>query len=410
MPSSNTTPPPAAEPDEPPQNQTPPPAAEPDEPPQNQRDKEQLALLEDSFEQVLDATKHQDDKIGRLLTGIAFLTAATLALAALNSANYAARMFNVPPFTLPLGLVSISVFLLGVAVSVILLLAGLTQPLGLPGITDSRVPGSHIRYSQIYFLHISQMTRDEWQELWDHEPEHLRRRRIESLIKEIHSLANRTTFKQDRSSEGVAVFSFSLLAFAVSVIVIASTVDEPQGAVVGIELFDRVALSLLFGIYFWLQLALRVRHERQEIIGVEEARITTLFRLRNAFAITAALLVVATLIFARPWGSGVWLTVMIFVGITNLALLCWIVLIVSSRDGWARYRKAIPIAGTLALLAGATVSGFNGWYAGQLLTVVVAVLTLLVPTLLRPTLTVAKWRRDARTRNVQQPEQLPGVH
>ncbi|WLW55287.1 hypothetical protein [Streptomyces sp. YU58] len=381
----------------PPENQHSTPAAESDRPPEQVE--QQLGLLEGSFEQVLDATKHQDDKIGRLLTGIAFLTAATLALAALNSANYAARTFDVPPFTLPLGLVSISAFLLSVAVSVILLLAGLTQPLGLPGITDSGVAGSHTQYSQIYFLHISQMTREEWQELWRNEPEYLRRKRVDSLIKEIHSLAGRTTFKQDRSSEGVAVFSISLLAFAMSVILIASTVDEPQGKVVRLELFDRLALSLLFGLYFWLQLALRVRHERQEMTGNEEPAVVTLFRLRNTFAATSALLIVCTLIFARPWRAEVWLTVVIFAGITNLVILYWIVAIISRRERWARYQKIVPIVGTLILLGGAIVSGFNGWYAGQLLTVLVAVLALLVPTLLRPTLAFAKWRRDARARH-----------
>src|SRR5687767_12578535 len=59
-----------------------------------------LQLIEFSYREVLDATKHQDDKIGRMLTSVAFLTAAAMALAALSSAQFLTRNFKVPPFTL----------------------------------------------------------------------------------------------------------------------------------------------------------------------------------------------------------------------------------------------------------------------------------------------------------------------
>src|SRR5690349_18299080 len=85
-----------------------------------------LELITTSYDQVLDATKHQDDKIGQLLTSIAFLTAATIALAALEPAQVLARRFLIPPFRAPLGLISLSVFLLGIAFSVMLLLINLS--------------------------------------------------------------------------------------------------------------------------------------------------------------------------------------------------------------------------------------------------------------------------------------------
>lgn len=42
--------------------------------------KDELQLAKDSYKEVLDATKHQDERIGRFLTAIAFLVSAGIAL------------------------------------------------------------------------------------------------------------------------------------------------------------------------------------------------------------------------------------------------------------------------------------------------------------------------------------------
>lgn len=39
-----------------------------------------IARAEFTYREVLDATKHQDDKVGRFLTAISFLTAGTVAV------------------------------------------------------------------------------------------------------------------------------------------------------------------------------------------------------------------------------------------------------------------------------------------------------------------------------------------
>ncbi|MGV9568861.1 hypothetical protein ACWDRX_04220 [Streptomyces nigra] len=361
---------------------------------------EKLSLLKESFAEVLDATKHQDDNIGRLLTGVAFLTAAVLALAALNSGVYAARTFFVAPYHVPLALIFISIFLLGVSISVIILLAGLTQPLGLPGITDPAIYGSHRRFSQIYFLHISQMTRIEWKQRWDDEsPSDLREQRLESLTYEVHSLANRTAYKNDRATEGVAVFSLSLLAFGGAVILMAASVNQRMAGDAQLNLFVRIALSVIFGIYFWLQLALRIRHQRQEMRGDESTQESTLYRNRNLYALTAALLASGTLIYADPWDPTIWLALMAITGTINL-ILCVVTIRATSRstENSTHLIKYAAFYATLILLAGALVSGSCGWYAGQLLAVGVAVMALLVPGLLRTTLSIRQWRRAAQLR------------
>ncbi|MEU9120062.1 hypothetical protein AB0C96_09400 [Streptomyces sp. NPDC048506] len=362
---------------------------------------EKLSLLKEGFDEVLDATKHQDDKIARLLTGVAFLTAAVLALAALNSGTYAARVFRVDPYHVPLALIFISIFLLGVAVSVVILLAGLTQPLGLPGITNPSIKGAQLQYSQLYFLHISQVTRDEWKRIWEEQSSgELREKRLESLIFEVHSLANRTTYKNDRTTEGVSVFSLSLLAFGGAIISMAASVNQGGTREVELNLFVRLALSLLFGIYFWLQLALRIRKQRQEMRGDETADTERLYRCRNLYAITVALLIAGALIYAEPWYPDLWLALMAIIGIVNLSL-CVAAIRGTSRNSaeLKHIVKYAPFYVTLVLLGGALVSGANGWYAGQLLSVGVAVLALLVPGLVRTTLASKQWRRAAQDRN-----------
>lgn len=124
-----------------------------------------LHLAAFSYAEVLDATKHQDDKVGQLLTSVAFLTAATIALAALEPTRLLAGKFLVPPFSLPLGLITLTVFLLGIAFAVLLLLINLSTPLRLPGLGGSRTNRSKgrdiqwagkVEASQIYSLRSTQ--------------------------------------------------------------------------------------------------------------------------------------------------------------------------------------------------------------------------------------------------------------
>ena len=186
-----------------------------------------LQLINTSYAEVLDATKHQDDKIGQLLIGIAFLTAATLALAALGIPAFITRAFIIQPFELPLGLIALAAFLVGVLFSVMLLLASLSTPLRLPGLGKKNNPGQTSKndylqwvhgVSQIYFYEISQISVDQWERKWDASVEALKRQRLKSLIKETHNLGLRTSAKYDRTTEAVALLSLSLLEFALSVI------------------------------------------------------------------------------------------------------------------------------------------------------------------------------------------------
>ncbi|QHT54679.1 hypothetical protein GXP71_00215 [Cellulomonas sp. H30R-01] len=181
-----------------------------------------LDLLRESYGEVLDAVKHQDDKIGRLLTGLSFLTAATLSLAALGGANYVTRQFHIAPFTTPLALIALGAFIVGMVFAVVLLLAAFSTPLRLPGQqrTAPRTPSvdwsNGVKGSPVYFYEIIRLSREHWQKKMTsdsaEQDEGLLRERVGSLIDETHNLAARATYKHERITEATAVVVAALLA------------------------------------------------------------------------------------------------------------------------------------------------------------------------------------------------------
>lgn len=183
-----------------------------------------IELLTKSYDEVLDATKHQDDKIGRLLTVVAFLTAGTLAIGALGQGALLARRYNLPPFSLPLGLIALVLFLMGVFVTVVLLLMALSHPLRIPGLGARRQDDAaekdreaQVRdTSQLYFYPISGVTKLEWETKWVGDAVQLQEARLEDLIAETHNLSGRTKFKYERGREAVAIFTLTLLFFALA--------------------------------------------------------------------------------------------------------------------------------------------------------------------------------------------------
>ena len=129
---------------------------------------ERFELLKFSYQEVLDATKHQDDKINRLLTTVAFITAAALALT--SSAMTAHRSPRPSWWTascaLPLASIGLAGFLAGVTVSVILLIVSMTTPLVLPGGSNPVTPAiSYVpcpKTGQFYFNEISGSALPAW--------------------------------------------------------------------------------------------------------------------------------------------------------------------------------------------------------------------------------------------------------
>jgi hypothetical protein len=181
-------------------------------------------LLRYSYEQVLDATKHQDDKIGRLLTTTAFLTAASLALAGLGSAKAISVPVNLggdspsQPGSIAIGFICLVAFLIGVSITVIQLIGSLSTPLRLPGLDRARRGASNGGIpSTVYFHEIEKNTLGEWKGTWDLDSKTLTEERFRSLVGETHNLARRTSFKYNRTNEATAVLTWALIALSLTV-------------------------------------------------------------------------------------------------------------------------------------------------------------------------------------------------
>ncbi len=382
---------------------------------------QKLCLLMDTYKEVLDATKHQDDKIGRLLTSAAFLTAATLALASLNSAEFGDKNFDAPPFTLPLGLISLAIFLVGVVFSVVLLVTGLSAPLRIPWLsqpTDHRDRVTWINdleCSHLYFLSIGGVASEEWHDKWRAGVPELKQERQDALVHETHNLAVRTIFKYDRSSEAVSLLSLSLLAFSLAVMFVAIAAGEPHNArPVHLETIHRALIGLLYGCYAWLQLVIRTRRSRQAIEGIPEAEPSTFMRWLNGgqcYALLVALFLIDILIFDRPWWVLPWATTVIVISLASM-IVFWFGVPYMQEKKW-RWRNghggeahranigariSLTVT-TLTLTAASVACGIKGWYAGQLLIASITVVALIASSIFSITSRLNEQWRSVANRN-----------
>jgi hypothetical protein len=400
---------------------------------------EKLKLVEFSYAEVLDATKHQDDKIGQLLTSISFLTAATLALAALGSGGYLTRDFTVRPFQLPLALITLAAFLLGVAWSVMLLLTSLSTPLRLPGL--GRPSGSKareirwargVRASPVYFYTISRIPLERWAEKWDAPVGDLKAERMDSLVAETHNLGVRTRAKYDRTTEAVGILSLALLAFALSVVLIAIVAMHPGGGKpVALKLFDRVMIGSVFGVYVWLQILGSLRYRRQAVDEAPDtkspSRDRRIYRAEQWYNWLIAALIIAILEYDNSWpGLSWWIAAISLLTIGCIVAYRYAVPPPGApataaprkpwKDRWHDWR-AKPVRSTRSLIrrkwrrlwgkaylrfaasaaafTGVAIwLGVQGWWAGQFWLVSFGVLVLIGQGILQPTLVVRSLRRQ----------------
>jgi len=241
-------------------------------------DSERTRVLRYAYEQVLDATKHQDDKINRLLTAIAFLTGGALAVAGLNGAKFLTHPYYVGRYESPLALVAVGVFFVGVVATVLMLIGSLTTPLRLPSVPDPkrrtdpgppRLPVTYAsgdaKVSPIYFFEISKLSLGQWQTKWAKDLEAaVVSEEHDALVRETHNLAIRTEFKYTRTNEAVAVLSFALAALAAAAVLVLVAAAYPVGPI-PLAAPLQASLSIVLGGYVWLQIRTSLRHRIQSV-------------------------------------------------------------------------------------------------------------------------------------------------
>lgn len=182
-----------------------------------------IDLSQRAYDEVLDATKHQDDKVGRFLTAIAFLTTGAIALIA--SDQGLRRTFEVPGGGAhPLLAWSTGGFFVLTVASVAMLLLCLSVPVRLPKTIDDPMKGSHLFYS-----YIENRPRDEWIEYWmTTDVDELEKRIAKDYAREAHNLAERTSAKYRHSYEASWFFVCALLFLSTSIFLKVIAEFEPD--------------------------------------------------------------------------------------------------------------------------------------------------------------------------------------
>lgn len=133
-------------------------------------------LARQSYQENLDATKHQDDKIGRFLAAIAFLTGGALVFFDRDVLGVLYRLGN---RDLPLAAWSLGAFLVLVSMSVLLLILSLATPLTMP-VARKRL---RLGRSHLFFLAIAGETEESWRRLWRDDGSLGRKLEKETLMK-----------------------------------------------------------------------------------------------------------------------------------------------------------------------------------------------------------------------------------
>ena len=187
-------------------------------------DQSKFTDLKFSYEQVLDATKHQDDKIGRFLTAIAFLSASAFAMANLSNSKFlTSKFFFSSNEGIDLPLITLLVYFLGVLITILLLMSSFATPLKFPSLEakDGTKLKNPYGSSTLYFNEIASETPNEWFERWEGPHQKILRNEKFSLLVETYNLSLRIRTKYSRMNEAIAVFSFSVLGLAITIVCVA---------------------------------------------------------------------------------------------------------------------------------------------------------------------------------------------
>lgn len=255
-----------------------------------------LTRLQEAYKEVLDATKHQDDKIGRIFTGVSFLTAAALAIANLKSAELLFRKYADLP-DVPLAVVSLGIYLLLVILCVTLLISSLATPLRLPGLNHNGTSDYRpayiegVRASQIYFGHIARLPLSDWNRKWvaiagEDNGHRAYAELSQSLVLETHNLAARTQFKSNRTSEAIVIFKFALMFLAITAVLCIAASLTPASS--PLPWATQWAVSIVIASYVFLHFQDQIRYSRQTVDEIRGWQNTGIAALRYGWTLCAA--------------------------------------------------------------------------------------------------------------------------
>ena len=224
-----------------------------------------LDFARKAYDEVLDATKHQDDKIGRFLTAIAFLFTGAIAFGARSDVLSERVEIGGLPRALP-G-IFLGLFLTLAIVAVLLLLVALGPNLNLPA--PEREGGTA---SRLFFLSMARTTaNDWWTRLWEQDPPTLEVV-VRNYVHDAHNLAIKTNYKSNRTNEARAVFTLALLFLALSVILAfgaAARLTEASSQVLPWDTLTRSLVAITAAAFAFILAYdyLRLKQTPEEFLG-----------------------------------------------------------------------------------------------------------------------------------------------
>lgn len=168
-----------------------------------------LDALKESYREVLQATKHEDDKIGRFLTAIAFLVAGAL-LFSQQEGFFEARYDLGDGWPLPT--IAMLGFVFSVVFSVLLYILTIAAP-----VTPPPVRQGDPRRSRLFFQLIAEETPDTWAARWNVSAGEIRDDLVKQYRVETLNLAYRAYTKRNRSTEATHLFAVALLFFLLTI-------------------------------------------------------------------------------------------------------------------------------------------------------------------------------------------------
>ena len=362
-----------------------------------------LALLRESYSEVLDATTHQDEKIGRLLTAIAFLTGASLALAGLSGSNHLLRPYTLGPFEIPLALVTIGAFVLWVSFAVMLLLAAFSTPLQIPGFGDPARPRATVKpekIHQIYFFGIIRHSEEEWGTHLDSPVDDLVKWRIDSFKREVHNLAARAAYKHDRVTEASTLIAQAIVWFALSgLLIVISAAKPPRPNAVALSAADSFLIGAVIAAACYMQFHVRIRDLRKVL---KDKSNPVRLGVDRTFSISTTLGVLLVLSTTQPL-----IVTTILVGTAGLLAVSariWAVIhnVTDASDAPTRQKRKrdglIQITFALTAAAASTFVAANHDVGPRIIVALTIYLLVTTPSLFNPTSSAEQRLSEARRR------------
>lgn len=180
----------------------------------NETMEQRLAVARISYGEVLDATKHNDEKIGRALTSIAFITTAGVAFAVGGNEHVLKIRYIMGRASAPLPSIFLLAFFVFILLTVIMYLSAMGNPLTFPEKHDEKIG------SNLFFYLIANEDRSSWTETWGLDArasyDTIRLGTINNFVNEAHHLAGRVRFKYERMEIARALFITALISLILS--------------------------------------------------------------------------------------------------------------------------------------------------------------------------------------------------